>query len=302
MTGTALSPPRRAARPRLAVAITAVGVALAACKGNADFSGAVPDPVVLDADRFRGEITEIDRLVFGAAPLEAERRAALASRLDELAGRVKATSDSRFLALEALELRALGQAAKSRPQAALCNDWMRIRNNLFEDRSWFARSAADLEPLPGVSKGGENPVGAEESAAISRPGAASANEDGLDGRWRVRDIEGNGRPISDPELTNSVWAFSGDELAVQGPAGPRGLYRVTRIRDGRGSALYLESKGGPGSPAAARTERGWMLYELAGAELKLAFFDGLSDRPESFERPSGRGEPMFLVVSLNREP
>jgi hypothetical protein len=33
-------------------------------------------------------------------------------------------------------------------RSQLPNQWTRIRNNLFDDRSWFARSAADLEPAP----------------------------------------------------------------------------------------------------------------------------------------------------------
>jgi hypothetical protein len=33
-------------------------------------------------------------------------------------------------------------------RAQLPQQWMRIRNNLFDDRSWFARNAADLEQVP----------------------------------------------------------------------------------------------------------------------------------------------------------
>jgi hypothetical protein len=59
-------------------------------------------------------------------------------------------SDSRFLKTEASEIRILGALAKNTratvPRDHLQENWMRIRNNVFEDRSWMARSAADLKP------------------------------------------------------------------------------------------------------------------------------------------------------------
>jgi hypothetical protein len=101
-------------------------------------------------EEYREAITNVDRLVFGAGAVDDARRRALARELDAMAVRVKATSDSRFLLLESLELRRLAAAAKRNPSEALpasfANEWMRIRSNLFDDRSWFARSAADLEP------------------------------------------------------------------------------------------------------------------------------------------------------------
>jgi len=38
--------------------------------------------------------------------------------------------------------------APGAPRTGLGVQWMRIRNDLFDDRAWFARNAADLEPLP----------------------------------------------------------------------------------------------------------------------------------------------------------
>jgi hypothetical protein len=52
--------------------------------------------------------------------------------------------------MEASEIRTLASLTKhtsdSAPRDHLEENWMRIRNNLFEDRSWMARSAADLQP------------------------------------------------------------------------------------------------------------------------------------------------------------
>ena len=111
--------------------------------------------VILNADEYRPEISEIDRLVFDEKPFDKERRALLATRLEELAARVKAAKESHFLDIEAYEIKKLADGSKNMPEQGLRNQlpnqWMRIRNNLFDDRSWFARSAADLEPAPATS-------------------------------------------------------------------------------------------------------------------------------------------------------
>ena len=125
---------------------------LSGCQGDADFSEAGLKPITLNADEYRTQIIAIDRLVFEELPLDRERRGALAAKLEELAKGIRATMDSRFLELESLELKRLAEMTKSlapdAPRAGLGVQWMRIRNNLFDDRAWFARSAADLEPLP----------------------------------------------------------------------------------------------------------------------------------------------------------
>jgi hypothetical protein len=112
-------------------------------------------PVILNPDEYRPEITQIDRLVFDEKPFDKERRALLATRLEELATRVKTAKESRFLDIEAYEIKKLADGSRNMPEqplrSQLPNQWMRIRNNLFDDRSWFARSAADLEPAPATS-------------------------------------------------------------------------------------------------------------------------------------------------------
>jgi hypothetical protein len=125
-----------------------VSVVSPGCRGNADFSDVAPTPVTLKAEDFQTEIMAIDRLVFGEGQLVPARREELGRRLEALAGRVKSAGHARFLILEALELRRLASVTRDlppdAPKARLQNEWMRIRNNLFDDRSWFARSAADL--------------------------------------------------------------------------------------------------------------------------------------------------------------
>ena len=134
---------------RLAVFLMSL-MSVCSCRGNADFSGAMPAPVTLPAEDYRPEITAIDRLVFKQGPFDESRRNALSGELEGLARRMKASSDSRFIAIEALELRRLAEVAKKAParplSPMLADQWMRIRSNLFDDRGWFARSAADLAP------------------------------------------------------------------------------------------------------------------------------------------------------------
>jgi len=112
--------------------------------------------VILNADEYRQEITDIDRLVFDEKPFDESRRALLATKLGELAARVKAANESHFLEIEAYEIKKLAEGSKNMPEqplrSQLPNQWMRIRNNLFDDRSWFARSAADLQPAPSGSQ------------------------------------------------------------------------------------------------------------------------------------------------------
>ena len=129
----------------------AVAVALVVMFGcGVDLSKPLPEPVTLNADDYRPEITDIDRLVFSPKPYDDARRRELAAALEGLASRITVGSESRFLKMEASEIRTLASLAKhtsaSAPRDHLEENWMRVRNNLFEDRFWMARSAADLQP------------------------------------------------------------------------------------------------------------------------------------------------------------
>jgi hypothetical protein len=129
----------------------AVAVALVVMFGcSSDVSKQLPEPVTLNADDYRQEITDIDRFLFSLKPYDDARRAQLAATLEGLASRITAGSESRFLKMEASEIRILASLAKhtsaSAPRDHLEKNWMRIRNNLFEDRSWMVRGAADLQP------------------------------------------------------------------------------------------------------------------------------------------------------------
>ncbi|HEY6928593.1 MAG TPA: hypothetical protein VJA66_02860 [Thermoanaerobaculia bacterium] len=136
---------------RFLAIVALAATSLWACRGDADFSDAAPKTIVLPAAEYREEITAIDRLIFENRPWDYARQRALAARLEQLARRIREKLDSRFLELESLELKRLAEMAKGLPGETLAktlpDQWMRIRNNLFEDQAWFARSAADLEPV-----------------------------------------------------------------------------------------------------------------------------------------------------------
>ena len=131
-----------------ALALAIALIVMFGCSG--DLSKQLPEPVSLNADDYRPEITDIDRLLFSPKPYDDARRTQLAATLEGLASRITGGSESRFLKMEASEIKTLASLAKhtsaSDPRDHLEENWMRIRNNLFEDRSWMARSAADLQP------------------------------------------------------------------------------------------------------------------------------------------------------------
>jgi len=260
---------------------------------------------ILNADQYRREIAMIDRLVFENAPLTETRRELLAKKLEELSVRVKSDSDTRFLEIESAELTKLAAYALNYPGNAprtnLENQWMRIRNNVFDDRSWFARSAADLEPLASASSADPFSAavpseGVNEPARTLPPSPVLATHQ-LEGRWRVRELYGNGRPMTDPEISNSVWAFHSDQLIIESRFKSPSSYTFTQIEDDRGTALRLESNRANGSP----DEHGWMNYAFGDRELKVAFYDGLGARPDGFTTVAGKTDPMLTVVILQRE-
>jgi len=272
------------------------------CSGEADFSDSMPEPVILIAEDYQNEIVEIDRLVFEDGPFDAARKAALSSKFDALAARIKTSSDSKFIFIEGLEFKRLAAAMRNlhpkAPRSLIENDWMRLRSNVFDDRSWFARSAADLEAIAETEAPLE-PAEAEtaseqEEASFAQPKIvkrASLNE--LDGRWAVTEIHGNGRPMNDQEMSGSIWVFGEELLSVQHPSGTETRYTVRKVIDERGSALRMESIG------AVYAENGWMIYKFEEGDLTLAFFDGLGGRPDGFTPPVGSGERMLVVVKLS---
>jgi uncharacterized protein (TIGR03067 family) len=273
-------------------------VAAIGCSGDADFSGTI-DTVTLNADEYQADILALDRLIFTEKPLGEEGVRDLSERLKRLSQRVKGTSDSKFLTLESLELRRLaeqaGRLSPSGPGGSLRNDWMRLRNNLFDDRSWFVRSAADLDyaaqyelsqqPVPPPRIIHERPP----AMAIAPALYETATRSSLIGAWRVTNVYGNGEERNDPEISDSIWTFDSPRLSVLDPNGKKTEYIYTLVRDSTGDAIRIQQP---------IEQAGWMNYQLDGDGLKIAFYDNLRGRPDSFAQRPGQTEPLLVVLRL----
>jgi uncharacterized protein (TIGR03067 family) len=268
-----------------------------------EFPGSRESLPILNADEFRPEITAIDRLVFDPKPIDGDRRTALAAELEKLAAGVRSKSQAPFVATEAGELRQLATYTQNYPETGLRSmlekQWMRIRNNVFDDRSWFARSAQDLDDAPAAP--GSDPFEPlrPENESVNLPARTQpvlAHD--LGGRWVVTGLYGNGRPISDPELSNAVWTFSGDELTIESRMQGSSHYTFSQVEDSQGTALRLESQGSNQGPA----EAGWMIYEFGERELRVAFYDGLGNRPTGFTASDPNSKPQLNLVTLQRLP
>lgn len=252
------------------------------CQVEADFSDAI-ETQTLNADEYKHEIVRIDALLFREEPLGKDGPAALRKELEHVAKRVKAAGDSKFLRVESLELELLakkaGRLSPKRNGAPLQNDWMRIRNNLFDDRGWFARSAADLDYAATAT---------QEEALPLPPPSFGVSDDGprstLTGQWQVRSMRANGEPSSDRELLHSLWSFDEPRLTILDRDGNSAVFEY--LRDGQ----LLRVSGAEGS--------GWILYAIDREGLRLAFHDGFAGRPESFEADPSMKDPMHVVLRL----
>jgi hypothetical protein len=270
------------------IAMMLAALLVAGCSGEADFSGAI-DTQILPAEEYQQEIAAIDRLLFREQPLGDAGVQALETTITGLAKRVGSLSpDSRFLKLESLELRLLAEHAGQLPPdgtgKALQNDWMRIRNNVFDDRAWFVRSAADLEYAASVVPPPGHKVTAPPPAETAPPPRAIEHRAALDGTWRVDAMTGNGKPQDDPELSGSTWTFDA----------PRLIMRAAEGTEHAANFIVEEPYLRVTMPSG---EEGWMRYELDSAGLRVAFYDGLGAKPPSFEAPPD-SNPILVVVRL----
>lgn len=115
----------------------------------------------------------------------------------------------------------------------------------------------------------------------------------LQGSWGVIKATMNGRECNEAFLLEGNWTFKDNELILQSPQ--KGKVRATVSVDttARPKAFQVT----PVEPATEKS--GWMLFSREGANLKIAFFDNLNGRPESFEPRDPRAEPELIVVTLS---
>jgi hypothetical protein len=279
----------------VSIVLVSLCAILAGCAVEADF-GDLPIET-LAAEEYQQEIAAIDRLLFSETPLGESGVRSLVNRLEELAVRVGSHSETVFLQIEARELRLLAQlASRVAPDGtggALRNDWMRIRNNLFDDRPWFARSEADLAytasvvPPPKEEAASHPDEGRpeleerqeKESRGDVRPGV------GLSGCWGVTSMNVNGFPAMDAELSGSVWCFNSPAILVR--SGNSEWKRFTFAVDSEYLAVTTESG-----------DQGWIRWEADDTWMTLAFVDGLGSKPAAFTQRPGTGAPPLITLRL----
>ena len=103
----------------------------------------------------------------------------------------------------------------------------------------------------------------------------------------------NGRECDQAFLLEGHWTFKGNELILQSPQ--KGKVRATLAMDATSRPQAFQVT--PVEPATEKS--GWMLFSREGANLKIAFYDNLNGRPESFEPRDPRAEPELIVVTLS---
>jgi uncharacterized protein (TIGR03067 family) len=115
----------------------------------------------------------------------------------------------------------------------------------------------------------------------------------LQGSWGVIKATMNGRKCDQAFLLEGNWTFKGNELILQSPQ--KGKVRATLNMDATAKPKAFQVT--PVEPATEKS--GWMLFSREGANLKIAFYDNLNGRPESFDPRDPQAEPELIVVTLS---
>ncbi|HKS36332.1 MAG TPA: TIGR03067 domain-containing protein [Verrucomicrobiae bacterium] len=131
-----------------------------------------------------------------------------------------------------------------------------------------------------------------------RPPAEPVAEDNnafkeLQGSWAVVKATTNGKENRDPSLLGGNWTFKGNELALQSRQEGKARFTLKMDPKAEPKAFHLT----PVEPANEAS--GWMLFSREGERLKIAFYDNLKGRPESFEARGPRSERELIVVILS---
>ena len=115
----------------------------------------------------------------------------------------------------------------------------------------------------------------------------------MQGSWVVANATMNSRESHDPTLLDANWKFQRDELILESRQKGTARFRIRLDEETKPRAFHLTSL----EPANAGA--GWMLFARDKKMLKIAFFDNLEGRPESFEPREARAKPELVVVTLS---
>jgi uncharacterized protein (TIGR03067 family) len=97
-----------------------------------------------------------------------------------------------------------------------------------------------------------------------------------EGTWAVAQATLNGEYRAESKILNSTWTFRGDELVVQQAGGARLRWALTFDPAAEPPAFRATPPDAPGERPV------WMIVSRRNDELRLAFYDGLDQRPEDF--------------------
>jgi len=137
------------------------------------------------------------------------------------------------------------------------------------------------------------PAPATDPRPAAKPVALDTNAfQALQGVWSVIKATMNGEETHEASLLEGNWTFKGNELILQSPQ--KGKVRATLAMDATAKPRAFQVT--PVEPATEKS--GWMLFAREGANLRIAFYDNLNGRPESFEPRDTRAEPELVVVTL----
>jgi uncharacterized protein (TIGR03067 family) len=140
----------------------------------------------------------------------------------------------------------------------------------------------------------EKPPGrAADPRIVAKPLAEDKNAvQALQGSWDVIRATMNGKETRDASLLEGRWTFQGSELSLQSPQKRKARFTLKLDAKAEPKAFQLTAV----EPATEQS--GWMLFTREGENLKIAFYDNLQGRPESFDPRSPRSEPELIVVTL----
>ena len=118
----------------------------------------------------------------------------------------------------------------------------------------------------------------------------------LQGSWVVAKATMNSRESHDPTLLEANWRFQRDELILESRQKGTARFRIRLDEGTRPRAFHLTSL------EPSNTGAGWMLFARDTNMLRIAFFDNLEGRPETFEPREARSKPELVVVTLSPKP
>jgi hypothetical protein len=107
------------------------------------------------------------------------------------------------------------------------------------------------------------------------------------GTWKVTSMQMNGQTYGERQILGTSWTFTATGVQVAN-AQTQAAFDAT-VQD---DYIILTE---PGDDTAV----GWIKFELSEQALRVAYYNGFQERPESFDADSS--EPNLIVVQLQQQ-